>query len=190
MKKCLWIALGLLVLSSAASAQAPPLGYIALFTDSLSTSPWCVTTPPIGFKMYIVCLPGVNGQYCAEFALDYGSDPALIKSTITTHPNTSVAMGDLEVLYSICFSECYTDWHWILNQQLYLTAPNQNTIYIIDATYDPPSTPPGTYFAGCDAAMTMEPCIKLNNLYINHPTCPEWANDSASWGTIKNMYKK
>jgi len=190
MKKCLMLLVVLVLLSPAAQAQ-PPLGYIGLFTDA-SHSSWCASgTPFYPVTMYIWCLPGINGQMCAEFAIDYTADPGLIKTGATQAPHVSVALGGLDSGMSVCFIECQTDWHWAFSQVLLVNTTSKLTIQIVP---HPGILVPAYQFANCLPKFPIEPCIVFTNLYINSQNgidaeCSTTANETATWGAIKNIYQ-
>ena len=131
MKKCLMLLVVLVLLSPAAKAQ-PPVGYIGLFTDAGHSS-WCAygTAPYYPVTMYICCLPSVNGQMCAEFAIDYTADPGIIKTSATAAPHVSVALGGLDTGMSVCFLECQTEWHWAFSQALFINTSSKLTLQIV-----------------------------------------------------------
>jgi len=191
MKKCLMLLVVLVLLSPAAQAQ-PPLGYIGLFTDA-SHSSWCASgTPFYPVTMYIWCLPGINGQMCAEFAIDYTADPGLIKTGATQAPHVSVALGGLDSGMSVCFIECQTDWHWAFSQVLLVNTSSKVTIQIVPSPVVEPT--PLYQFANCLPKFPLEPCIVFTNLYINSQNgidaeCSTTANETATWGAIKNIYQ-
>ena len=91
MRKALLLGLALLFVASAASAQ---LGYIGLYVDD-TRSEWCARGQAAFYPvtMWIWCLPGVNGQICAEFMVAYPAN--VIQSTIADHPDISVTLAQL-----------------------------------------------------------------------------------------------
>ncbi len=184
MKKALLLGLALLLVSSAAHAQ---YGYIALFTDDARTA-WCVTGT--GFypaDVWIWCLPGVNGQICAEFAIGYPSN--VIGSTVTwNEPLISVFLGDLPNGLSVCFVDCQHDWFWIVHMALWVTDPIPAYIEIL------PHPGAGVYqFANCLEGYPVEPCTKLTNFYVNYgpeePECGVLGVEDTSWGAIKSIFE-
>ncbi len=192
MKKCLLFLVTLMLLFSAANAQ-PPVGYIGLFADETHTS-WCVydTEPYYPVDLYIWCLPSINGQACAEFAVEYPDDPGIIKTTITQNSHISIAMGGLETGMSVCFLECQTDWHWMFKHELYINTSTKRTIRIIPHP-DPDIL--AYQFANCLEDNPLEPCILFTNLYINSqngidPECSTTGTTPASWGAIKSLYEE
>lgn len=192
MKKCLMLLVVIVLLSPAAKAQ-PPVGYIGLFTDAGHSS-WCAygTTPYYPVTMYIWCLPSVNGQMCAEFAVDYTADPGIIKTAVTPAAHVSVALGSLEAGMSVCFIECQTEWHYAFTQALFINTSSKLTLQIIP---NPVVEPVPLYqFANCLPKFPTEPCIVFTNLYINYQNgvdaeCSTTATETASWGAIKNIYQ-
>lgn len=194
MKKCLLIVVAAMLFSSTAFAQAPPVGYMGLFADD-AHSVWCAHDdgPPFWLlTMYIWCLPSVNGQMCAEFSIDYGGDPGLMKIAPVSAPHVSVALGELDTGMSVCFNACQTDWHWAFNQGIFVNTENKVTVRVI-AHPDPNIQ---TFqFANCLEDFPMEPIIILSNLYINSvqgvdPECAVLGTAPATWGAIKNLYEE
>lgn len=189
MKKCLLFALALLFVSSAVYAQ-PPVGYIGLFADDARSS-WCAygTTPYYPVTMYIFCLPSVNGQFCAEFAIDYTDDPGIIKAGVTNNSHVSVALGDLATGMSVCFLTCQTDWHWAMSHSLFINTSSKREIRIVE---HPGVVPPAVQFAYCPVGSPMEPCIILSSLFINSqatdPECLVLGNTPATWGAVKSLF--
>ena len=194
MKNCLRLFAILLAISPAAFAQGPPVGYIGLFSDSGHTS-WCATgtLPYYAVTMYIFCLPSENGQMCAEFAVDYSTDPGIIKTSPTANSHISVALGALDSGMSVCFAECQTDWHWPFSQNLFINTAEKVEIRIVghpnvgdDPTYQ---------FANCLEDYPLEPCIIYTSLFINStdgvdPECMTMGTGPANWGAIKSLYNE
>ncbi|MCK4538184.1 MAG: hypothetical protein KAV42_05240 [Candidatus Krumholzibacteria bacterium] len=190
MKKCLLMTLALMLISTAAFAQAPPVGYIGLFVDTEHTS-WCASgTPPYTFFIYIWCLPSENGQMCAEFAVDYSDDPGVIPTAPTPASYISVALGSLDGGMSVCFTECQTDWHYPFSQMLFINTPSKATVRIIE---HPDIKPAPIYqFANCLEDFPMEPCKVFTNVYVNSvdgvdAECSTTAAEPFSWGAIKHL---
>ncbi|HSG27461.1 MAG TPA: hypothetical protein VLA34_03200 [Candidatus Krumholzibacterium sp.] len=193
MKKCLLIVAAVLLFSSAAFAQAPPVGYIGLFLDD-AHSVWCATgaVPYWPATLYVWFLPSVNGQICAEFAIDYGGDPGIVKIAPTNAGHISVALGALDTGMSVCFVECQNDWHWGFTQGMFINTASKVTIRVIA---HPEVNPPTYQFANCLEDFPMEPIISLSNVYINSeigvdPECEAMGTAPASWGAIKNLYEE
>jgi hypothetical protein len=82
MKKVLLLAGVFVVICGAAFAQAPPKGYIGLYTSDMHDM-WCVSGTPVYIvEMWIFCLPSVDGMLGAEFAISYPAS-GVIPSTVT-----------------------------------------------------------------------------------------------------------
>ena len=192
MKNCLLLILVVALLSPAAKAQ-PPVGYIGLFTDSGHSS-WCAygTTPYYLVTMYIWCLPSVNGQMCAEFAIDYTADAGVVKAAVTPSSHVSVALGNLDTGMSVCFTECQTEWHYAFTQALFINTSAKLAFQIIPSPAVKPT--PKYQFASCLEDFPLEPCIVFTNLYINYQNgidaeCSTTPVEAATWGAIKNIYQ-
>ncbi|MBU8921357.1 MAG: hypothetical protein KOO63_06010 [Bacteroidales bacterium] len=189
MKKCLLMTLALMLISTAALAQLPPLGYIGLFVDS-EHSVWCPPgTPTYSFTMYIWCLPGENGQMCAEFAIDYSDDPGIIKTAVILEDYISVSMGGLDTGMSVCFLTCQTEWHAPLSQVLWVTTVAKNTLRIIE---HPGLSTPAYQFSNCLEGQPIEPCKAYTSIYVNSvqgvdAECSTTGAESFSWGAIKQL---
>jgi hypothetical protein len=190
MKKALLLMIVALMLSSAVHAcpDCPPpyrYGYIGLYIDE-GRMYWCASG--VGFypvEMWIWCLPGENGQICAEFAISY--PPNVIQSTTTKNlPLISVDMGDLASGWSVCYIACQWSWHWPAHQLLYVTDPTKTHCEVVAH----PGV--GAYqFANCEPGYPVEPCNILSHLFINYdvfdPECAGFATQEASWGAIKSL---
>ena len=182
MKKALLLTVALLFVAGVVNAQT---GYIGIFTGE-DHSTWCASGA--GFypvEIWIMCLPGVLGQICAEFMVCYPLN--VIQSTTTWNtPLISVSLGDLASGLSVCYVVCQYDWHWICHQLLYVTDPTQTMVYICVH----PDV--GVYqFANCEPGYPTEPVCILSHLYLNYappdPECMGTATESASWGAIKSI---
>jgi hypothetical protein len=190
MKKGLLLCLALLLVSSVAFAQLPPVGYIGLYTSTgappdPATS--CVTG--VGFypvEMYIWTLPSENGMICAEFMVTY--PPNVIQSTVTTNPLVSVTLGTLDTGMSACLINCAWDWTWYFHQALWVTDPTPTTIQIVK---HPSLEILCVQFANCDPGYPTECCIVHTDLLINQECPPEnpVGTEDASWGAIKDQFK-
>jgi hypothetical protein len=194
MKRGLLLASVLVMIWSAAFAQAPPKGYIGLYTSTAHDA-WCVTgsMPFYSTTMWILCLPSVDGMLCAEFAIQYPTS-GMITSTVT--PNDaiiSVALGDLATGMSVCYQECQWDWNWCFNQMLFITAPDPMHVQIIKHSL---ATIHYIQFAECiPPQYPVEEVTKYTNFYINYdpitaPECQQTAVESSSWGAIKGMFSE
>lgn len=180
MKKVVFLAIALLLVSGAANAQ-----YMGLFTDD-THSYWCATG--VGFypvEMWIMALPGPLGVMCNEFAICYPVNT--IQSVVTSNDAIiSVMLGSLPAGMSVCYQLCQYDWFWCFHQQIYVTDATQTMVYICahpDA---------GLYqIADCTPGYPTQPCDLLTNLYLNYgpeeQVCQGTATEEASWGAIKSM---
>jgi hypothetical protein len=153
-------------------------GMMGLFIDEARSS-WCAEG--VGFypvEMWVWCLPGDEGQICAEFALAY--PPNVIQSTVTKNVALiSVDMGDLASGWSVCYIVCQYDWNWPAHQALWVTDPTETDVIIIAH----PGV--GTYqYANCAPGYPVEPFDVYCNLNINHCLV---ATEESSWGAIKNL---
>ncbi len=180
MKKVVFLAIALLLVSGAANAQ-----YMGLYTDA-DHSVWCATG--VGFypvNMWIWCLPGPLGVMCNEFAVCYPIN--VIQSTVTNNdPIISVTLGSLPAGMSVCYVACQYSWFWMFQQQLWVTDPSKTMVYICVH----PDV--GVYqIADCTPGYPTQPCDLLTNLYINYAPpeqeCMGTATEDASWGAIKSM---
>ena len=189
MKKCLMVCFAVLLISSAAHAQLPPVGYAGLYNDAGRTT-WCDYNPGVFhvMQMYLWCLPNDLGQMCVEFSIDYPGDPGVILSTVTYSPHVSVNLGDIDTGLSVCFLECQWDWHYPLFQTILVNTSAQSTIRIV--AHEASGL---TAFANCEDGFPMEDFIVYTHLYINYEPgvdaeCSETASGTASWGVIKQMF--
>ncbi len=184
MKKALIASVALLLISSSAFAS---LGYIGLYVDA-DHSYWC--TEGTGFyaaEMWIWCLPGPDGQICAEFAVAYPAN--IIQSTVTWNdPLISVSLGDLPGGLSVCYVGCQHGWNWPCHQALWVTDPSQTFIQIV-----PHPEAGAIQFANCLEGYPVEPATVLTNLFINYPPeapeCQGTAVEESSWGAIKGLFE-
>jgi len=110
MRRIFFILLLVSFVAAPVYSQAPDIGRIALYADSLrTTSEVTVPGPFTIFDVYIFCQPSVNGMYCAEFMLQSTTGSMIVTST-EWHPGTSVTLGDLATGVSACLLECQSDW--------------------------------------------------------------------------------
>lgn len=180
MKKALLLGLALLLVSVTANAQT---GYIGLFADAAHTD---CNVNGSGFypaTMYIWCLPGMNGQICAEFRVIYPAN--IIQSTVTSNVALiSVTLGDLPAGMSVCYKECQYGWNWPFQQALWVTGPETTLIEI------GPHPSVGVYqFANCKSGYPTEPCTRLTNLTINQVGDCLYGVEQSSWGAIKGLFE-
>lgn len=182
MKKVVFLAIALLLVSGAVNAQGHFMG---LYTDD-THSYWCATG--VGFypvEMWIMCLPGPLGVICNEFMICYPVN--VIQSTTTSNTAIiSVTLGDLASGMSVCYLLCQYDWFWCFHQTLYVTDATQTLVQICAH----PDV--GVYqVADCTPGYPTVPCDLLTNLYLNYestePECQGTATEDASWGAIKSM---
>lgn len=179
MKKILLIATALLVLAGTVNAL-PPKGYIGLFADEGHAI--CSVTNPGGFfpfRMWIWCLPSVNGMQAAEFMITYPAN--IIGSTVTQNPGINVALGSLNAGISVSYANCNMEWVWTHYQDCYITSTTPSWINVVA---HPGS---GKYqFASCLLGFPLEDIFKLNNLAINQQCLV--ATEDATWGAIKSLF--
>jgi hypothetical protein len=181
----------LLTIAAAAGAYVGPVGYIGLFTDQ-NQSAWCVNgIPPYSVEMWICCLPSEEGQYCAEFAVEYPANVVHDKITINTAviPDgmpPSITCDDHYCYIAALYTQCQWSWHWLCHE----------TLWVLDQspTYCRTLPHPGSglfVFASCAAGHPNAPCKRLTNLYFNHfPSdveCQATAVEPATWGSIKTL---
>jgi hypothetical protein len=201
MKKALLLGAALLLISSIAYAQLPPLGYLGLYADTEepfggtgdcefvgvtagARDTWCISVVGAQFYMWVWALPGEHGMKCAEFAIQYDDD--LLPLEACLNPANSVAQGTLAAGLSICFTDCNYDWQWIAVQPIYSLTPSPRVIQIVE---HPDTYPAPIYqFANCLENYPKEPCILYTNLYVNG-TCGEIATEESNWGAIKGLFK-
>lgn len=188
MRKWLLVFLVLCALSHGAGAQFPPRGYIGLFTDEFHNE-WCAVGA--GFYevyMWVWCLPGERGMFCAEFAVSYPTN--VIQSAMTWHPDFPMVIEPPypEEGISLCYLSCKWDWVWVFYQQLWVT--DMMPAYVEIVKHSDPGIS-DIQFANCEPGYPVEPVTKYTNLYINYDPasseCLGTAVETASWGTIKNL---
>ncbi len=181
-KKILFLAITLLLVSGAVNAQGHFMG---LYTDD-THSYWCATG--VGFypvEVWILCLPGPLGVICNEFMICYPVN--VIQSTVTDNTAIiSVTLGSLPAGMSVCYLACQYGWFWMFHQQLWVTNADQTMVYICAH----PDV--GLYqVADCTPGYPTQPCDLLTNFYINYgpeeQVCQGTATEDASWGAIKSM---
>ena len=175
----------LLVVAAPAFAQQP--GSIGLYTDE-SRSQSCVTG--VGFypaQLWIWCLPGENGQICAEFSVTF--PPNVIQSTITKNtPIISVEMGDIAGGWSVCYTDCRYDWHWLAWQQLYIADPTPGWIEIVK---HPSPDIACVQAASCLPGYPIECLTVITKFGVNQECPPEnpIGVEETTWGAIKGLYR-
>jgi len=174
------------VAASPASAQRP--GSIGLYTDETRTQS-CITG--VGFypaQMWVWCLPGENGQICAEFGVVH--PPNVIESTIYKNgPIISVDMGDITGGgWSVCFSGCHYEWLWLAWQQIYITDPTPGWTEIIKHS-DPDIA--CVQAANCLPGYPLECMTVLTKYGVNQECPPEnpIGVEETNWGAIKSLYR-
>ncbi len=203
MKKALLITLVLLLVSTVAYAQQDPQGWIGLFWDSGAPdipppdgpggpgpqdphNLCCVPTTAGIFYMYIWVLPGPDGTFGGEFAVNYAAN--LFPGTVYTNINiVSVTYGSLAGGMAYGTTVCQTNWHWIFSQQMMKTDNNLTVCDIVPHPGNP------------DGEVTLVTCIEperpevegivITRLWINEDDCEPWCvdNEESSWGAIKNL---
>lgn len=148
-------------------AQAPEIGRIALYADSLrTTSEVHQSAPYIPFDVYIFLQPSENGMYCAEFALDSSTESMVIASQVW-HENISVSLGDLATGLSTCFLDCQTDWICLVKLSMINTITDPATLDIIRH--------PGVgyyQFANCLGDIEIEP-VFVGPQFCYNQTCTQ-----------------
>lgn len=173
---------------AAAAAQLPDTGYIGLFADESHTE-WCVTgTGTYIAYMYIICLPGVNGQDGVQFAVSYPQNvlPAVIEYN---EGIIDVTSGNIQNGIGVYYLSCQYDWHWIIRHQLYVLNSASTSCSVV------PHPESGTYeFLNCSVPSVEEPCTILTSLYFNYAPesaqCTEMAGEGSSWGAIKSVIRR
>lgn len=181
MKKALLLGLAILLISGAANAQ----GYIGLYADDAHTTQ-CVNGLMVPLTFWIWCLPGADGQICAEFMI--GMPANTIPSTVTPNaPLISVTLGDLDSGVSVCYVGCQDDWNWCFQRTFYVTDGMQTVIEILGH--------PDTglvQFANCLDGYPLEPATAYPLMLLNvlPDDCPEIVGtEETSWGAIKSLFK-
>ncbi|MBU8923075.1 MAG: T9SS type A sorting domain-containing protein [Bacteroidales bacterium] len=150
-------------LSTAASAQLPPTGYIGLYIDESRTS--CNLDPGVSgqaFSFYIFCLPSENGLMCAEFAVSIPSE--IVISNIVENEGVSLTLGDLADGLGVCFLECQNDWVYThrVNAIAQSSTPSELLVVGHGETGD-------IQFANCDDSFPLEPVFVNPGIGINGP---------------------
>lgn len=180
------ISLLLIIIIPGISTAQAPTGYIGLFADDYRGS-WCING--VGFyqaSMWVWCLPGQDGMVCAEFDISYPYN--VIEAGINYNPAILPLIIQPPDGWSLCFSECRTDWVWMFNQIIFVTTVDKTMLEIV------PMPDVGVYqFANCLPGYPVEPCIKLTNLYINYEPdeseCSTTGVEASSWGAIKSLFR-
>lgn len=163
LRKSLLIFTLLIVISTPAAAQYNFIGLYA--NEGHEIYAYCPGTGFHRLEMWIWCLPGANGQKCAEFRVSYPAN--IIQSTVTPNDGLiSVSLGDLPTGISVCYITCQHDWHWIYHQTLWVTDPTPGYMRT------EPHFENGQYqIASCLEGYPEEPLTRLFDLYYNDP-CP------------------
>jgi hypothetical protein len=191
MNRALLIAIGTMILSSAAAAQLPPRGYISLYADGdHAYSAYC--PPPPGFpiakvEMWMWCLPGENGLAGAEFAV--GCPTNAMADRVLYNGHLSVLLGNPLEGISVRFDACQWDWCWVAHQSLYVNSLQQTYLEIV------PHPGSGVFqFFSCAEGNPAEPCLKGTNLSLNATAVPCVPPETAigaegsTWGTMKSLF--
>ena len=120
----------LLALSNSLDAQLPENPYIGLFADE-SRSITCVTgTGFYPVELWIWCLPSLDEQIAAEFAIQYPEN--VIQDAVTKNESIiSVDLGNLVDGMSVCYKDCQSDWNWNYHQRLFVTDSESSWIEIV-----------------------------------------------------------
>lgn len=184
-KRLLALLILFLVVTGTASAQQE--GYIGLYTDD-THSQSCVTG--VGFypaQVWIWCLPGENGQICAEFSVAY--PPNIVQSTVYKNtPIISVDMGDIAGGWSVCYTDCRYDFHWLAWQQIYVTDATPGWIEIVK---HPSPEITCVQAANCLPGYPIECLMVLTKFGVNQECPPEnpIGTEETTWGAIKGLYR-
>jgi len=192
MKKLLLALLLTAVVSGSAVAQPPPVAYVGLYVDDLHSTQCISGSVSYEFLMWIWVLPGVDGLYGVEFAMEY--PPGVIPSTVERNPIFPAQLGDLTSVDGVATSasECLEDWTWVFRQNIIVTAPDPMEIRIVGSTmgefvYETP------IHTTCDYPYPIFELRVLNYLYINYEgeayECSLIGTESKSWGAIKSLFR-
>ena len=106
-----------------------PCPLIGLYADDKHLTSEIWEEPGVPIEMYIWCKPNRWGVSSAEFAVSYPSN--INQGSVTTNPNVSSTLGELESGMSVSFSSCQTDWVWPFHQTLVRTNPDPALINVI-----------------------------------------------------------
>jgi len=130
----------------------------------------------IQFEMYIWMIPSSTGIVAGEFQIVYPAD--VISSTVTTNPDITVVLGQLNTGISFAFGTCHMDWVWSHHQTCYVFS---NAYEFIQVAGDPASGT-GPQYATCEVGYPLSPFIVLGNLGVN-----EWCSMCPPEGTPSLM---
>ena len=186
MKKAMLLAVAILLMAGALSAQTlPPIGYIGVYADAGRASNTVCPAQYGQFQAWIWCLPNVMGLQAAEFAVSF---PATTVTLATVqNPAITVALGTLAGGISVAFGEgsCQMNWAWTHNLTM-MSLALPSVPGKIDIIKHPGTQPPAYQFATCEPGYPIVPCIYLTPLYIcqSGPVGVEETN----WGAIKSLF--
>ena len=187
MRKFMLFAACLFLAAHALSEPAQGIGRIGLYASDTHDN-FCVAGSGMyQVEMWVWCLPGNNGQICAEFRVQYPTN--VITSDVTGNAMlNSVTLGDLASGMSVCYVGCQYNWNWPFHQTLYVTSAEVTSARIVAHPLV------GVYqFANCMDGFPLEECIGKPGLLINvdqsDPKCIGGTAD-ATWGAIKGMYNE
>jgi hypothetical protein len=115
----------------------------------------------IQFEMYVWMLPSSTGIIAGEFEILYPAD--VIASTVTTNPDITVVLGQLNTGTTFAFGTCHVDWVWSHHQTCYVFS---NAPEFIQVAGDPASGT-GPQYATCEVGYPLSPFIVLGYLGVN-----------------------
>jgi hypothetical protein len=131
-------------------------GYIGLFVDAAHSD---ITVNYTGafmpFNVYVWSQPGSAGMMAAEFSVAFPGN--VIFAGYTMNPLVVVYLGEITQDLSVAFSQCQSEWTWILKADCYLMNYDETVI----------SFGPGPIFANCNAGYPIESANVLSRVYCN-----------------------
>jgi hypothetical protein len=186
MKKVLLLGIALLLISSVASAQLPPWGYVGFFADADHTINCIEAAGMSQVHCYLFFKAGSDQLSCVEFSTTVTSGSgSFFLGTTTLNPDIAdpKPTGFLDADVLACFSSCYNDWVMFGDQILAVFTVTPVVIEI------------GAYPGGdwpkllsCTGGIEYEGKV-FTNYYLNSTECGGVAVSESTWGAIKSMYE-
>jgi hypothetical protein len=134
MHRALCIAVTLLLVPAAASAQLPPRGYFALYFDAGRTE-WCYTgTGMVNFYLFV--LPNEGGVGCAELIVPPPTG-FMIFAEVYNPDIILPVTGTLPTGLAACFTTCWYEWVQIASAALMIPNANPAEVPIIARSGNP-----------------------------------------------------
>ncbi len=153
----------ILLVSSYASAQLPPQGYIGLFEDEGRVD-WCIDGTGV-FTFYCFALPPETGLKCIELQTVLSSDNIAVFGP-NYHPDAvGPILGGVPGNLALCFNSCHsTTWVMAFSATLLVMDTTLESI-----TLEPFTGSPYLKILNCEGVEVE--ALPYDQLYINDPNC-------------------